>query len=288
MSQLNNMWRYIRRTPYQAYAAVSVMLLTFWVAGLFFILSLGSAVVLKFFEQKPEVIVFFKDTKTVEAIKQLQEKLTATDKIAQTKFVSKDDALIIYKEQFKNDPLLLEMVSADILPASLEISAKDIKDLPQLANLIKNESEISEIVFPEEVVNLLVSWTTVFRKFGLVLVVFLGLVSLFTVITVIGMKLALRKQEIEILQLVGASGNYIRMPFLLEGGFYGFCGSFFGWLVNIGLLLYITPFLETLFSGIPLFPIPIAFYFIFLGGMLVAGVSLGMFASMLALSRYLR
>lgn len=288
MGIFSNTWRHIRRSPYQAFAAISVMTLTFLVAGLFFILSIGSAIVLSYFEQKPQIIVFFKDTKSEAEIKTLAEKLESSPKVAGVKYVSKEEALTLYKQQFKNDPLLLEMVSADILPASIEVSAVRIDFLSELARELKNETEVEEIVYQEDVVNLLVSWTNAVRQIGIVLVVFLGLVALFTVVTVISMKIALRQDEIEILQLVGATSGYVRGPFLTEGVIYGFVGAVVAAGVNISLLIYATPFMTKLFAGIPLFPVPLLFYLIFTCGMAICGMILGMLASIVAVNRYIR
>lgn len=288
MGVLSNAWRHIRRSPYQAFAAVSIMTLTFLVSGLFFILSVGSTVILRYFEQKPQIIVFFKDTKKEVDIKTLADRLKTMEKIASIKYVSKEEALDIYKEQFKKDPLLLEMVSAEILPASIEVSAIEIEYLPEIVNELRQESDIQEIVFPEDVVDLLVSWTTVFRSIGIGLVIFVGLVSLFNVMTVIGMKIALKREEIEILQLVGATHWYIRLPFIYEGIIYGIFGAMMSWLTIVGLLIYGTPSLTTLFEGIPLFPIPQLFYLFFLVFMVVAGCMLGILASTLAINRYLK
>lgn len=288
MSLVKNTWRHIRRSPYQAVAAVSIMLLTFVAAGLFTLISFGSTTVLKYFEQKPQIIVFFNDTKKEDEIMALRAKLKNLDKVADVKYVSKEDALKIYKEQFKKDPLLLEMVSADILPASLEISAKKIDYLPELAASFKNETDISDIVFPEDVIKLLTSWTNSIRIIGFIIVIFLGFVSLLTVVTVIGMKISLKREEIGILQLVGGTNWYIRGPFVLEGVFYGLFGSLIGSLINIGWLLYATPMLSNLFVGIPIFPIPVIFYAIFFMGMLGLGAFLGGTASLLAINRYLR
>jgi len=288
MGTFSNTWRHIRRSPYQAFAAISVMTLTFLVSGMFFLLSVGSTIVLKYFEQKPQIIIFFKDTKKEADVNELQDRLKLMDKVASVKFVSKEDALAIYKEQYKNDPLLLEMVSADILPASIEVSATKIEYLPDLANLLKKEADVSDIVFPEDVVNILVSWTTSIRQVGMLLVIFLSLVSLFTVVTVISMKIALKREEIEILQLVGAANWYIRMPFMAEGIIYGLVGSLIGWIVNVLILVYASPLLMPLFVGIPLFPIPLVFYAIFLAMMLALGTFLGILASVLAIDRYLR
>src|SRR3989344_1701091 len=126
MSIRRNTWKHIRRSPYQAFAAISVMTLTFLVGGLFVLLSIGSSVVLNYFEQKPQITVFFTDEKKETDIVALEDKLKQNKKVAAVKYISKDEALEIYKQQFQKDPLLLEMVSADILPASLEVSAETI------------------------------------------------------------------------------------------------------------------------------------------------------------------
>ncbi len=287
MSTFSNTWKHIRRSPYQALAAMLIMTLTFLVVGLVFLLSLGSSFVIRYFEQKPQLIVFFNDTKDETEIRDLERKLQQVDTVASVKYVSKEEALKIYQEQFKNDPLLLEMVSAEILPASLEISTKQIADLPQIAESLKNEPEVSEIVFPEDVIASLTSWVTTIRVVGLGLVVFLSVVTLFTIITVIGMKIALKSNEIEILRLVGADSSYIRSPFVWEGMFYGLTGGFIGMAINIGLLLYAQPYLSALLSGIPIFPIPLLFYILFSLGMLLGGGLFGMLASVIAINRYL-
>ncbi len=288
MSIHKNTWKHIRRSPYQAFAAVSIMALTFLVGGLFILVSLGSSFILQHFEQKPQITVFFTDSKSEKNIKLLEEKLKQDEKVASVKYVSKDDALQIYKQQFSKDPLLLEMVTSDILPASLEVSATKIEYLGDLAKSLKSESDVEEVVYQQQVVDLLVAWTKTIRTVGALLVGFLAVVTFFTIVTVISMKIALKRKEIEILQLVGASNWYIRAPFLLEGGFYGMFGAAVGWVINVGLLLYATPFLSALFVGIPLFPISPWFYPFFLSGMLGVGTLLGVFASSLALMRYLR
>lgn len=288
MSVRKNTWKHIRRSPYQAFAAISVMTLTFLVGGLFVLLSIGSSVVLNYFEQKPQITVFFTDEKSEAEITTLENALQNNEKVASVKYISKEAALEIYKQQFQKDPLLLEMVSADILPASLEVSAEKIEYLRELADSLKAESGIEEVVYQQEVVDLLLAWTNTIRTLGIALVIFLGFVTLFTIITVISMKIALKRKEIEILQLVGASPWYIRGPFILEGALYGMIGALVGWVANVGLLIYSSKFLQTLFVGIPLFPVPNWFYAAFLGALLSVGMLLGVFASSLALLRYLR
>jgi len=110
----------IRRTPFQAIAASMVMYLTFLALLSFIIIAAGSQTILRFYESKPQAIAFFKDGTTDQDVSAIQNALDKDPKVTKTKFVSKEEALKIYRERNKNDPTLLELVTANILPASLE------------------------------------------------------------------------------------------------------------------------------------------------------------------------
>jgi len=283
---LKTTWQHIRRSPYQAVAAVLIMTLTFLVASVFFFVVTGSHAILSHFEKKPQITVFFTDKKTEEEIRDLEEKLRSTGKVSSLKYVSKEEALAIYREQNKGDPLLLDMVTADILPASLEISATTPQYLANLAQILKNEKEIEEVVYQKDIIDSLLSWTRGIRTVGIILVSFLSLVSLLVILTIISMKIALKKEEIEILKLIGASSWYIRMPFMLEGSFYGFTGAVFAWIAAYFLLLYSTPFLSSFLVEISILPVSPIFMLAILGGMGFLGIALGSLGSLLALKRY--
>lgn len=289
MTGLSIAFRYIKRSPYQAAAAISVMTLTFFVAGLIFLVGIASSAILSYFESRPQITAFFVDNKTKEEITAFQNKLEATGKVSSIKYVSKEEALQIYKDQNKNDPILLEMVTADILPASIEVSATDAKDLSYLADILDSEVGVEDVVYQKDVIDSLISWTSAIRTIGLILFVFLAIVSLLIILTVTGIRIALRKEEIEILRLVGASGWYIKSPFLLEGMIYGMLGGFVSWVVIYILILYATPFLKPIFTGLPLvLPPPLLFMLLFLLGNSLSGGFLGIIGSFIAVKRYLK
>lgn len=288
MKLFKTTWRHIRRSPYQAMAAIGIMILTLFLSSVFFLTATSSAAILSSFESKPQIIAFFTEEKNDLEIKKLVEKLEATGQVASTKYVSKQEALVLYQERFKNDPLLLEMVTANILPASLEVSAKEARFLGDLAKILQTESEIEDVVYQKDVIDALVSWTQAIKKTGIILIGFLLGESLLVILTIIGMKIALRREEIEVLKLVGASSWYIRAPFLLEGVFYGVIGGIFSWLFS-GLLVYYTvPHLNSFLAGIPPLPITLGFMLALLGGLILIGISVGVFGSLLAVWRYLK
>ncbi len=122
MNTFKTSWKHIRRNPYQALTAICIMMLTFLSISVFAFIVFGSSVIIKHFESKPQVTAFFKDEAQQAEIDSLKQSLESTGTVANVRFVSKQEALQIYKEQNKDDPLLLDLVTEDILPASLEIS----------------------------------------------------------------------------------------------------------------------------------------------------------------------
>lgn len=288
---------HIWRSPYQALVAVLTMFVTFLLAGVFFLTTVASVIILNYFESKPQITVFFTDKASESDITSLKYKLESTQKTASIKYVTKEEALSIYREQNKNDPLLLEMVTADILPASLEISAKDPTYLTELAPLIKGGEGVEEVVYQKDVVDTLLSWTNAIRIVGLTLVGLLIINSFLIVMTVIGMKIALRRQEVEILSLVGATPWYIKFPFILEGGLYGSVGALLAWVVITPLVIWLQPFLLSFLGSIPIifsvlgsltalpFLLSTA---VFLVGLTCTGFTLGSVASLVAVNRFLQ
>lgn len=297
MRLIPSTWKHIRRSPYQSMAAILTMFLTFLLGGMFFIASAASFFVLEYFESKPQITVFFADRAVVEDAEALKKTLEATGKISSTKYVSKDDALVIYREQNKDDPLLLEMVTADILPASLEVSATDPNFLTELEPIIRQAQGVEEVVFQKDVVNTLLMWTNAIRIVGLALAGLLAFDSLLIIMTVISMKVALKKEEIEILKLIGASPGYIRMPFILEGGLYGMFGAFGAWVIITTLVVWLSPVIMSFLGMIPSVALVLGSVtstpFIlaaagFLGGLLILGFSLGSLGSLIALGRFIK
>ena len=264
------------------------MALTFLTISVFAILVFGSSIVIQYFESKPQVIAFFKAEAKQENISELELNLKQTGKISTTRFVSKKEALQIYKEQNKDDPLLLDLVSEDFLPASLEISTYRLEDLSVVSDLLKGSPHVETVVYHKDVVSQLTSWTNAVRTIGITLITILALVSVFIMMTVIGFKVSQKKDEIEIMRLLSATNWYIRWPFILEGILYGMAGAVIGWLIASASLISFTPYLESFLRGIPLFPIsPLFFFELLLAELLIAAV-LGMVASSLAVLRYLK
>ena len=241
MNQVKKTIKLLRRSPYQALAAALAMSLTFFVATIFVVLVIGGQIVLNYIEQRPQVIAFFKDDTSDQKISEIIDQVKSTGLVTNVKYVTKEEALAIYRERNKEDPLLLESVSADFLPASVDISVKKAQDIGQITQVVKSRSEVDKVITPENLVEQLVKWTKALRLGGIIFVSTLLSISFLIIIMVIGMRIAIRRDEISIMSLVGATKWYIARPFFIEGALYGILGASLSILLVYAILLFYSP-----------------------------------------------
>lgn len=288
MRQVRKTLKLLRRSPYQALAAALAMTLTFFVSSIFIILIIGGQIVLNFIEQRPQVIAFFKDDTPQSKINEIVDQVKSTNLTREVKFVSKEEALAIYRERNKDDPLLLESVSADFLPASIDISINRASDIAQVTKIVKERPEVERVITPENLVEQLVKWTETIRIGGLIFVSTLAAISFLIIIMVIGMRIALRREEISIMSLVGGTRWFIAKPFLIEGAIYGAIGATFAVILSYALLLFYSPNIQEFLGPIQVFPIsPLFFIYLWVGEVLAA-VAVGIMGAAIALGRYLK
>ncbi|OIP03787.1 hypothetical protein AUK18_01220 [Candidatus Beckwithbacteria bacterium CG2_30_44_31] len=290
MNILKKTFIQIRRSPWQNLTAVMVTTLTLLVVSVFSLLSIGSVKILKYFESAPQVIAFFKPGQDLSDIQiaNIKAQLDKTGKVNEFRYVSTREAEAIYKEKNKDNPLLLELVDYNILPASIEISAKDLNDLKELKNILQTQEGVDEVVYYEDIVTNLSRWISSVKKVGIGVIGYLTLESVLVILVIIGMQIASRKEEIEILKLIGATNWFIRKPFILTAMIYGLTGSLLAWGLSYLLLLYSTPFLAEWLGDIPLLPISFGVMLLLLAGELFLGIMIGIIGGLLATHRFLK
>lgn len=288
MRRAKETFKLIRRSPYQALAAALAMSLTFFVSSIFIILIIGGQVVLNYIEQRPQVIAFFKDGTKETKINEIIDQVKASGLTKNVKFVSKEEALAIYRERNKDEPLLLESVTADFLPASIDVSVNRAQDIEEVTKMVKDKPEVERVITPENLVEQLVKWTKTIRLGGIVFVSTLMAVSFLIIIMVVGMRIALRRDEITIMNLVGATKWYIARPFFLEGALYGVVGSSVAVFLIYSFLLYYSPNIQNFLGPIQVFPInPLFFLYLWVAEVATA-IAVGVIGAAIALYRYLK
>jgi cell division transport system permease protein len=278
----------IRRSPYQAMAAGLILFLTFFIGYCLVFFMLGSHKLLQYFESRPQVTAFFKQTAPKEQLEKYQQDFKNDALVKDVRYISQDEALEIYKQQSGSDPTLLELVTADILPPSLEVSTYRLEDLAPVAEKLSTLEGIDEVVYQKDVVDSLRYWTQLLRQIGIgVLAVFLT-TSLLVILVITSIRIASKKTEIRILRLMGATKWYIQLPFILEGVLYGMLGSLLAWAGVYITLLYATPTIQQFFGEVSLLPVPPEILAITLSGGVGAGILLGAVASVFSTRRLFR
>jgi cell division transport system permease protein len=289
----------IRRTPYQSLAAFLVLLFTILLSTALFMSLSFLFGFLRHVETRPQVVIFFQTKTSENEIFKLKDELMKSGKVDSVKYVSKKEAFNIYKESNKNTPLLMEMTPQDLLPASLELNAKHPTDLPQIANYLQSQPGVDEVQFNKAIFERLLSLTSTIRRISFAMFAYLIFMSIIVFITIILFKIALRKDEIEVLRLLGASNFYIKKPFLKEGVFFGLVTSIFSFLIILGALLYFNRTINEYFKGInslklnvmnyafTVWPMNVEFLAFTLGLSCLFGITIGLIASYIATQKYL-
>jgi len=297
-THLKTAWGYIRRSPFQALAASFVLSLTFFVATLVSVLVYSSSKLITYFSTRPQVIAFLKSDATEGGITSLQQKLTQDVNIKDVKYVSKEDALAIYKRSTSDNPLLGQLVSPSIFPASLEFSVTDLSFAQDIIDGIKGESVVDSVGFTaalggetslNDVVSRLKTITTYVRVGGITFVGLLSMASFVVLLIITTMRVVARREEVEILNLIGATKGFIRSPIVIEAFIYTLFGVILGWAIAFISVLYLAPTIVTYFGEIPVLPKDALGIFglfgIILGIEILGGALLAFSGSMFAVSR---
>ncbi|MFZ5438064.1 MAG: cell division protein FtsX [Patescibacteria group bacterium] len=288
MKKLQDALVAIRRSPYQSTLALLVITVTFFVGYVFSLFILGTDTVLKFFETRPQVIAFFEVGTASTEVDRIAEEMKSKSYVAEVKIVSKEQALEFYKQDHKDNPLLLELVTADILPASIEVSGKDATSLALIQEDLASFKGVDDVVYQEDIIKNIQQWTSAVRAVGLAVTSTLGLVSFLVIVTLMSMKISARRHAIAVMKVIGATNWYVSGPFVMEGALYGVMGSLLGWGVMYGFLLYATPWLQSFLGVIVSFPLSIDFFIYQLGVGTLLAVMLGAGASLMAARRMLK
>lgn len=288
----------IRRSPFQALVIVFALTVTFFVATIISLLIYSSAQVLKYFETRPQIIAFLKTDAKTDAITALENKLKNDSRIKDVKFVTKEDALALYKRATSDNPLLGQLVSPSIFPSSLEFSVKDLTNASKLIQETQKESVVDSVSFTaslgnetniNDVLSRLTKVTFYIRVGGLVLASILGGTSLLVLMAMLSMKVSSKRSDFDTMKLMGATGAFIKTPIIIEALMYVFLGVFIGWTLATTLILYIYPLITSYFASIPILPADNLSFIILnlsiLGGQLLVGFIIATIGAYVAVTK---
>jgi cell division transport system permease protein len=144
--------------------------------------------------------------------------------VKEVRFVSKEEALDIMR---RRSPELVENVSSNPLPHSLEITPRRAEDVVTIANRLDraNLAGVEKVSYAKKVAERILRVATVISSIFLIAVVVLVAASTLLIANTIRLSIFARRREIEVMKLVGATNWFVRGPFMIEGLLCGLAGS---------------------------------------------------------------
>ncbi len=213
-------------------AALAILTITagLFVLGFFLMVNNNLQRVVGRWSEAAEMSVYLKDDATKEQVQALQAIVDQSGLSDQRQYLSKADALARFREDFPDLAGATERLERNPLPASLEVrlgpkARTATAAVDDLAARLGSEPGVADVRYDRRWLSRLGSAVRVVRTVGLVIVALLAVAAALTVANVVRLAAYARRDEIEIMQLVGAPFAFIRGPFVAEGILQGGAGA---------------------------------------------------------------
>ena len=193
---------------------------TFLVFGVILLLTANVRLVAKHLEERKGIVAFVEEGVSQERLGYLKSEIEKLPQVETASFVSKEEALEEFRKSLGREDIL-DALGTNPLPASFEVRLKpkqrSVEEIEEAANFIGNLQGIEEVSFGGKWT---VSLDRILRTLTILNIVIgciVGLAVAFIVANTVRLTVLARKESIEIMKVVGATHNFIRIPFLLEG-----------------------------------------------------------------------
>ncbi|OGE83206.1 MAG: hypothetical protein A3B10_00915 [Candidatus Doudnabacteria bacterium RIFCSPLOWO2_01_FULL_44_21] len=279
-------------------AATSMVTITLLIISTMIILYTLTALAIQNSTDKVGVVTaYFTDQTTQNEIDSVKAEIEAIGGVRAVEYTSKEEAKRRFEERHQNEPVILETLNEfsdaeNPIPASLAIKADNLTDYAAIYERLNTDRfapYFQTIRDNQKVIDKLYQIIQFITRFGVLLAGIFIVVTIMVTFNTIRLTIYNRREEVEIMRLVGATNWYIRWPFLIEGIMYAIFATITASLIVFGLLTILSSRIQEFLSisalGTNL--IQTLFWQILVVN-LVASVFLGVVASTIAIRRYLR
>ncbi len=287
------------RNAWLSTAATAVMTVTLSLVAISYIANVALTSTIKSVVQKIDVSIYLKDADTPDQINALKAKLEQLPNVQEVKLVSKTDALAEFRRQNADNPKLLSGISEtdNPLPASLQVKAKDPNKLTPITDLAA-QSDVKPLLTERDAVSYtgdrkatidkIIQTSNFFKATGVVASLIFVVISTLIIFNTIRMAIFTRREEIEIMKLVGATSWYIRGPFIFEASLYGFIAAIVAMVFIYTIVLSGAPKLNNYIDTNTIVNLLRDHIWLVGFAMFLVGISIGAISSLVALKRYLK
>lgn len=281
----------IRQNVFVNVVTIGTISLALLIVSLFLLVFVNLENASEKWSERVQVTVYFDRELSTQEQAALRSSITSIAGTSRVGYVSRDEALKRFKGRLRGQETLLDGVRPEILPASFEITLKrdnrDTQSVEAYVTALKRIPGITEVQYGEEWVRRFNTLLTFMRLLGALLGGFLVVAVLFIVSNTIKLTIYARRDELEVMSLVGATRFFIKAPFLIEGILQGGCGALIAMLLLLGLY---EAFLHNAGSFLTFNPATAGLAFLpleYVGGIVLSGILLGFIGSLSSLKRFI-
>lgn len=281
----------IRQNPFVNLLTITTITLALLIIALFLLVVVNLEGVTEQWSTRVQVTAYFTAEVPSPQLEPLNQRIRSMPEVDRVSYVGREAALQRFRERLRGQESLLQGVTADVMPASLEITLKrrfrTSEAVEQFVRRLREIPGIGEVQYGEEWVRKFSTFMSFLRLLGLLIGGFMVMAVLFIVSNTIRLTVYARRDEIELLSLVGATRFFIKAPFLIEGIVQGAAGGllavvilggcYLALLQNGGNFLGFGPAMESLRFLPPGY----------LAGIIGGGVLLGFIGSITSLRRFI-
>jgi cell division transport system permease protein len=271
---------------------IGIIAITMLIFSSFSLIAFNLSSFLKIWEDKIEVIVYLRGGVSSDQVETLLKKTRRFEGVDRVKYVSSADAMTFMEMKLGEQKTVLDGIPPGTLPPSFEIQlVEDYRNLTRIRDLVsrlKEFPEIEEIQYGQEWVE---AFSVIGRMVRLTQWILGGLLlaaMIFIISNTLQLTISFRRDEIEIMHLVGARPSFIQVPFYIEGLIQSLLGTGLALLLLFSLhkviLLYLTPSMKGWLAGISISFLPLRN----IAGMVFGGIVLGFFGSFIASMKILK
>lgn len=277
-----------------SFTSIGVLTTCLIIIGVAFLITANINQMVGHIEKQNEMVVFLDDV-NAEKMKAIEETIKANENIGDIKFVSKEEALEITKEEFSDEDayLLDDIKDRNGIPNSYQVKIKDLQKSEETQKQLESIDGVYLVKSSPEVTTVITSTKSIVTTFGMILILALAVISLVIITNTIRATIFTRRKEISIMKYVGATNNFIRIPFVVEGFLLGVISSLIAFFIIWGGYSYLigtindgaTGWLGDVFSEV----IPFEAIALYLGGFFfVTGAAVGTAGSAISIKNHVK
>ncbi|KKW19968.1 MAG: Efflux ABC transporter, permease protein [Parcubacteria group bacterium GW2011_GWA2_51_10] len=287
------------RNGFVSLSAVLIMTITLFVVATILISGAALNETLQNLKARVDVSVYFTTNATAEQIEDIKKMLEGQPEVASVTYLDRESALARFRERHKSDQRILQALDEldeNPLGASLEVRAKEVSQYEAIAKFLEAQQEKSATTGIDNVnfyqnktaIDRLTSIIETSNRVGIALALILGLASVLISFNTIRLAIYTSRNEIGVMNIVGAGRWYVRGPFVIAGILYGLVSGLIVLVLLYPFTLYFGPASQRFLGEFNVFTYYASNFALLFLVVMGGGIALGALSSYLAVRRYLR